>query len=73
MWVRGPDLLLDNRAVGQADLAPAAVQFVAIGAIREFRRGLLVDFDAPSRLVARIHVAVLQFGTAVEDFLRAGR
>src|SRR5438045_3040115 len=68
-------LLLDDGAVGPPHFAPTAVEVVALtasaaAAVRVLRRGLLVDFDTPARGIVRICVAVLRFGTAVEDLLK---
>src|SRR5947209_3337971 len=63
----------DDGAVSPARGSPRVVEVRRAGGERESGRGFLVDLDAQTRLLARQHVAVLDFGAPHEYRLRVGR
>src|SRR6266576_1578723 len=60
----------DDRAIPSPRRAPGIIEIRRTSGDREFRRELLVNLDAQTRLLLRQHVAVLDFGAAHKYLLR---
>src|SRR5256885_8980117 len=60
----------DDRAIPSPRRPPGIIEIRRTSGDREFRRELLVNLDAQTRLFLRQHVAVLDFGAAHKYLLR---